>query len=81
MNLIFSTTSLKNGGADQGKCGKIYSNKKWMYNEYHVPKNEDLNHAYVKMCCDTAHFSSLKFTVPHYKHHIVWGLRKNIIYV
>ena len=45
--------------------------------EYHVQKNEDIEHQYVKVYCTTNQFPPLKICGPHNEQHGVNGLSKN----
>ena len=65
-------SSLKHGILDDGKYKKRWSEKNWTNREYHVQKNEDVEHQYVKMYCTTKQFPLFPFCVPHKKPH---GLR------
>ena len=67
----------KHGVIDQGKYRKRVSKIKWIYIQYHVQDNADVEHKDVKIYCDTNQFSELPLCGPHPKPHRARGLSKN----
>ena len=51
--------------------------KKWTNGYYHVQKNEDIEHKYVRMYCSTTQFPEFTFCGPHNKPYGVHRLSKH----
>ena len=76
-NNIWQKNICKNGVIDQGKCKKIFMERKWTDRKYHVQDNADLAQKYLKIYCNKNQFPELPFCVPHSKPHGARGLSKN----
>ena len=53
---------------------KFSSKQKWTEMDYHVQNGADVAHKYVKMFCNTDHFTALPFFGTHTKPHGIIGL-------
>ena len=62
---------------DYGKHKKSSGKKNCKNREYHVQKNEYVEHQYIKFYCTTNQFPLLPFCGPHNKAHVVRGLSKH----
>ena len=50
---------------------------KWIYRQYHIQDNADVEHKDVRMYCNTNQFPSLPFCGPNSKPHGARGLSKH----
>ena len=68
---------IKNGVINQGKNNKLFMERKWTDEQYHVQDNADVAHQDVRIYCNTNQFPELPFCGPHSKYHGARGLGKH----